>query len=199
MVIGLVSVTLIWGTFGAFAPIFAREALGLPSSQVGYLLAVQAVFNAGSRPFAGRLVDRARRRWPIVFLGVIVWSAAMVVLGHLTGFLVPAIVIAIGTPFMATAFVAIGVVFGDLSSASTRGVTMGIYGTVLFIGLSAGPLLFGPIVQGAGYAAGFTAAAGVALALGLAMAALQADSLRRRKEREPLGDSETQSPATRQA
>jgi MFS family permease len=119
---------------------------------------------------------------PIVLSGVVVWSAAMVILGHLTGFLVPAIVIAIGTPFMASAMVAIGVVFGDLSGASTRGVTMGLFGTVLFIGLSAGPLIFGPIVQGSGYAAGFTAAAAVSVCLGLVMAALQIEPLRRRSE-----------------
>jgi MFS family permease len=180
--VGLIAMTLVWGTFGAFVPIFAKESLGLQSSQVGYLLGLQAIFNAGSRPIAGRLVDRARRRWPIVLVGVVVWSIAVVVLGHQTGFLVPAIVIAIGTPFIASAFVAAGVVFGDLSAASTRGVTMGIYGTVLFLGLSAGPLLFGPIVQGYGYAAGFTACAVVAVALVLVMAAMQAEPLRRRSE-----------------
>jgi MFS family permease len=180
--VGLIAMTLVWGTFGAFIPIFAKESLGLQSSQVGYLLGLQAVFNAGSRPIAGRLVDRAQKRWPIVLVGVVVWSVVVVVLGHLSGFLVPAIVIAIGTPFIAGAFVAAGVVFGDLSAASTRGVTMGIYGTVLFLGLSAGPLLFGPIVQGYGYAAGFTACAVVAVALVLVMAAMQAEPLRRRSE-----------------
>jgi len=180
--IGLISMTLVWGTFGAFVPIFARESLGLPSFQVGLLLGLQAIFNAGSRPVAGRIVDRARRRWPIVLTGVVVWSAATIVLGHLSGFLLPAIVIAIGTPFMAAAFVAIGVVFGDLSGASTRGVTMGMYGTVLFLGLSAGPLIFGPIVQGYGYAAGFTLCAAVAVALALVMAAMQVEPLRRRSE-----------------
>jgi MFS family permease len=96
--------------------------------------------------------------------------------------LLPAIVIAIGTPFMAAAFVAAGVVFGDLSSASTRGVTMGIYGTVLFLGLSAGPLLFGPIVQAYGYAAGFTASAVVAVALVAVMAGMQVEPRKRRSE-----------------
>jgi MFS family permease len=197
--LGLVSMTLAWGTFQAFAPIFAREALALPAFQVGLLLALQSLFNAGSRPIAGRLVDSARARWPIVLTGVTVWSGAIVVLGHLSGFLAPAIVIAIGTPFIATAFVAAGVVFGDLSSASTRGVTMGVYGTVLFLGLSAGPLLFGPIVQADGYAAGFTACAVVAVLLALAMAAIQSETLRRRTARAPQSDSETQSAATRQA
>ncbi len=180
--IGLVAATLAWGTMGAFLPVFGKEALGLPSAQVGYLLALQAVVNGLSRLPGGRLVDRARQRWPIVFTGVIGWSAASVVLGHLTGFVGPAIVLAAGTPFMATAFVAMGVVFGDLSAASTRGITMGIYGTILFLGLSAGPLLFGPVVQTYGYAAGFTACAAVASALVVVMALLHAEPLRGRVE-----------------
>jgi MFS family permease len=180
--IGLVAATLGWGTIGAFLPVFGREALGLPNAQVGYLLALQAVINGLSRLPGGRLVDRARHRWPIVFTGVIGWSVASVVLGHLTGFAGPALVLAAGTPFMATAFVAMGVVFGDLSAASTRGITMGIYGTILFLGLSAGPLLFGPVVQTFGYAAGFTACAAVASALVVVMAALHAEPLRGRTE-----------------
>lgn len=178
--IGLIAATLAWGTLGAFLPVFGKEALGLPSAQVGYLLALQAVANGLARLPGGRLVDRARRRWPIVFVGVLGWSAASVVLGHLTGFAGPAIVLVIGTPFMATAFVAIGVVFADLSATSTRGVTMGTYGTILFLGLSLGPLLFGPVVQGFGYAAGFTICAVVSSLLAVVMAAFHAEPLRRR-------------------
>jgi MFS family permease len=180
--IGLVAATLVWGTIGAFLPVFGREALGLPSAQVGYLLALQAVVNGLSRLPGGRLVDRARHRWPIVFVGVLGWSAACVVLGHLTGFVGPAIVLAAATPFIATAFVAMGVVFADLSATSTRGVTMGMYGTILFLGLSAGPLVFGPVVQGYGYAAGFTACAVVASVLAVVMAAFHAEPLRPRTE-----------------
>jgi MFS family permease len=179
-VIGLVAAALAWGTVGAFLPIFGKEALRLPSAQVGLLLALQAVANGASRIPGGMLVDRARRRWPIVFVGVVVWSAAAVVLGHLTGFWAPAIVLVAATPFMATAFVAMGVVFADLSAASTRGATMGIYGTVLFLGISAGPLLFGPLVQNYGYAAGFTACSAAAVALAIVLAAFHAEPLRRR-------------------
>jgi MFS family permease len=178
--VGLVAMTLTWGTFGAFLPIFGKEGLQLQNSQVGYLLALQAVVNGASRIPAGRLVDHLRHRWPIVFVGVIVWSAATVVLVHMTGFIGPAVVLLIGTPFMATAFVVIGVVFGDLSGESTRGVTMGMYGTILFAGLSAGPLLFGPIIQTSGYVAGFTVSAAVAVLLGCVMAALEIEPLRRR-------------------
>jgi MFS family permease len=180
VVIGLVSATLAWGTVGAFLPIFGKESLGLASSQVGLLLAIQAVANGLARLPGGRLVDRAKHRWPIVFAGVMIWAVAAIVLGHLHGLWVPMVLLVIGTPFIATAYVAIGVVFGDLSAASTRGVTMGAYGTVLFLGLAAGPLVFGPIVQSFGYAAGFTSCAVVSMALALVMAAFHAEPLRRR-------------------
>lgn len=194
VVVGLVSATLVWGTFQAFAPIFAKESLGLPSAQVGYLLAIQAIFNAGTRPVAGGLVDRVRRRFWLVLVGVIGWALTLVVLGHMTGFVLPAIVIAAGTPFIATAFVSISVVFGDLSNASTRGVTMGFYGTVLFLGLSLGPLFFGPIVQGSGYAAGFSVCAIAGVLLAVLMAAMQAQ---RDTSRPLVGDSETPARAAR--
>jgi len=173
---------LVWGTVGAFLPIFGKESLGLPSAQIGLLLAVQAVANGLARLPGGRLVDRAKRRWPIVFVGVMVFSVGTIVLGHLNGFWAPLILLVITTPFLATAYVAMGVVFADLSAASTRGVTMGAYGTVLFLGLAAGPLVFGPIVQSFGYAAGFTACAVAAMALALVMAAFQSEPLRRRSE-----------------
>jgi MFS family permease len=182
VVVGLMSTTLVWGTVGAFLPIFGKEQLGLPSAQVGYMLALTAVVNGLTRIPGGRLVDRATRRWPIVFAGAVVWSICTIALSHTTGFLWPAIIIVIGTPFIATAYVAMGVVFGGLSAASTRGVTMGIYGTVLFTGLAAGPLLFGPLIQSYGYAAGFTACAAASIALALVMAAMHAEPLRRRGE-----------------
>jgi len=182
VVIGLVASTLAWGTVGAFLPIFGKESLHLTSAQIGLMLAIQAVANGLSRLPGGRLVDRARHRWPIVFVGVMVWGVAAIVLGHLSGFWAPVILLVVGTPFMATAYVAIGVVFGDLSAASTRGVTMGAYGTVLFLGFTIGPLVFGPIVQAYGYAAGFTACAVASMALALVMAALHSEPLRRRSE-----------------
>jgi MFS family permease len=191
LVIGLVAATLVWGTVGAFLPIFGKEALGLPSAQVGYLIAMQAVANGAARIPAGGLVDRLPRRWPIVFVGVITWSVATIVLGHLSGFWAPAALLIVATPFMATAYVAIGAVFGNLSAASTRGVTMGFYGTVLFLALAVGPLGFGPIVQSFGYAAGFTACAVVAIALAMLMAALQTQVFRRNTRPGSAGGSET--------
>ncbi len=180
LVLGLVGITLLWGMIGAFLPIFGKEHLGLPGAQVGYLIAIQAVANGAARIPAGGIVDRARHRWPLVFVGVLVWGAACIVLGHLDGFWPAALLLVVATPFMATAYVAIGAVFGSLSAASTRGVTMGFYGTVLFLSLAIGPLVFGPIVQDFGYAAGFTACAVVAIALAVTMAVMQTGVLAHR-------------------
>jgi len=101
----------------------------------------------------------------------------------------------IATPFMAAAYVAMGTVFGDLSATSTRGVTMGFYGTVLFLAMAGGPLVFGPIVQGFGYAAGFTACAVVSMALAVTMAAMQSEMIRRNTRRGSAGGSETRAEA----
>jgi MFS family permease len=180
LTVGLVAMAIGWGTLGAFLPVFGKEALGLPSSQVGYLLALQAIVNGTSRPFAGRLVDRARRRWPLLFAGVVAWSVTGVILGHLTGFAAPAVVLSLSTPFLATAYVTIGTAFADLSAGSTRGVAMGMFGTLNFGGLAAGPLVFGPLVQNYGYTAGFTACAVVSLVLGLVMVAMYIEPGRRR-------------------
>lgn len=197
--VGLIGVSLTWGTVGAFLPVFGKEVLGLPSAQIGYLLALQAIVNGASRIPAGRIVDGARERWRIVVVGGIVWSAAAAVLGHTTGFGVPALILVVATPFMAAAFVTIGVIFGELSKQSTRGLTMGMYGTILFAGLSAGPLGFGPIVQNVGYAAGFTACSITAVVLVLAMAPLRGRQPASWNGRAPHGDSEKPAPATRRA
>jgi len=178
--VGLVALATGWGTLGAFLPVFGKEALALPSSQVGYLLALQAIVNGTSRPFAGRLVDRVRQRWPLLLAGIIAWAITGSLLGHLSGFAEPAVLLVLCTPFMAAAYVALGTAFADLSAGSTRGVAMGVFGALNFGGLGAGPLIFGPIVQNSGYAAGFTASAVVSLVLGAVMMALHAEPRRRR-------------------
>jgi len=191
LILGLIAITLVWGMVSAFLPIYGKEGLRLPGAQVGYLIALQAVANGSARIPAGAIVDRARRRWPLVFVGTLVWAGGAIVLGHLSGFWGPAALLIVVTPFMAAAYVAIGAVFGNLSAASTRGITMGFYGTVLLGSLAVGPLAFGPIVQSFGYAAGFTTCAVVAIALALTMAAMQSETVRRNIRRGSADGSET--------
>src|SRR5207237_239307 len=73
--------------------------------------------------------------------------------------------LALSVPVLATVYLALGVVFTNLSTADTRGVAMGVYGMVLYLGLGVGPVVFGAVIERAGYLAGFTACAVTGLLL----------------------------------
>ena len=90
---------------------------------------------------------------------IAVFALGIALLPHLHGFWGPVVLLIVAVPFIATAFIAIGIVFAQLATAESRGVAMGVYSTVLFVGLGLGPAVFAPLIQGQGFAAGFTACA----------------------------------------
>lgn len=175
--VGLFGATLLWGTLQAYLPLFGKEQLRLPETQIGYMIAIQAVFNGLARIPGGRLVDRMRRRGPIVVLGLAAYAACVAVLPHLSGFWATTALLALSVPFLATVYLALGVVFANLGTLETRGVAMGVYGMVLFIGLGCGPAVFGAVMERSGYTAGFTACAAVGLLLAAATALLRSERL----------------------
>ena len=68
-------------------------------------------------------------------------------------------------PMAAIAFMAVGVIWVNMADEESRGVAMGLYATVQFLGFGLGPALFAPLMNRS-YVAGFTACAiaGVVLA-----------------------------------
>ena len=185
VIIGVFSTSILWGTFQAYLPLFGKEVLGLPGPQIGYLLAIIAIFNGLSRLPAGWIVDRAARKGTIVMVGVLAMALGLVVLPHLRGFWAPALVMSAAVPFSAAAFIAVSVTFSGLASERTRGIAMGIYGTFLYLGLGAGPALFGGLFQ-VGYVEGFTATAAFATLLVGVMAILRSEPLQRRRRVVPI-------------
>ncbi len=167
---GMLGATLLWGTLQAYLPLFGREQLRLSAVQIGYMIAIQAVANGLARVPGGRLVDRLPRRGALVAAGLAAYAASLAILPHLTGFWSATVLLALSVPVLATVYLALGVVFGNLGTAETRGVAMGLYGLVLYLGLGFGPAVFGAVMERSGYLAGFTACA----ATGLAMAGLTA-------------------------
>jgi MFS family permease len=157
-VVGAIGLSMLWGTLQGYLPVFAKEALGLPGSLIGYMLAIQAGANGLSRIAGGRLVDRLPRQWPLVVLAL----GSVFVLPHLSGFGAPAALLAFSVPFIALGYIALSVTFANLSTDANRGLVMGFYSTALFVGLGLGPAAFGPAMQ-ASYTAGFTACAATAL------------------------------------
>ena len=174
LVIALLGATVLWGTYQAYIPVFGTRSLGLDPTSVGYLLAIQAVVNGATRVPAGRLLDRLTRKGPITAAGIAGFAAGLLVLPHLAGFWVPVLLLVITVPMIATAFVAIGIVFVQMADEDSRGAAMGVYSMVLFLGLGAGPAIFA-VLMDRSYLAGFTAC-------GIAGAALAGASLLARSE-----------------
>jgi MFS family permease len=181
-VLAMFGATILWGTVQAYIPLFGKEALGLSGPAIGYLLAIQAVFNGISRVPGGRIVDGAERKGVIVAVGIFGYAVAVLVLPHLGGFWAPAILLSAAAPLLATAYIALSVTFSNLAPRNGIGVAMGLYGSLLFLGLGVGPAVFGEVMNRSGYVAGFTACGLVAIAIAVAGLLVRAyePALRRR-------------------
>jgi len=175
---GMLGATVLWGTLQAYLPVFGKEQLRLSPEQIGYMIAIQAVANGLARIPGGRIVDRLPRRGPLVAVGLGIYAVAIAVLPHVSGFWAATLLLTISVPVLATVYIALGVVFSNLSTAETRGVAMGVYGSVLYLGLGFGPAIFGTIMEHSGYLAGFTACAATGLLLAALTAALRSTRLR---------------------
>jgi MFS family permease len=163
MTVGMLGATMLWGTLQAYLALFGTEQLHLSEAMIGYMVAAQALTNGLSRLPAGRLVDRLARPGVIVVIGVAGYSLTLAILPHLSGFWAPTLLLALTVPLIATTYMAIGVAYNGMAAPQTRGVAMGLYGAVLYVGLGAGPAAFGGLMQTHGYTAGFSAAAVVGL------------------------------------
>lgn len=163
--VGMLGATVVWGTLQAYLPLFGKEQLGLPAAQIGYMVAIQAVANGLARIPGGRIVDRLPRRGLLIGVGLGAYALSLAVLPHLTGFWSATLLLAVSVPVLATVYLALGVVFANLATPDTRGVAMGLYGFVLYIGLGFGPVVFGTVMARSGYLAGFTACAVTGLLL----------------------------------
>src|SRR5439155_27051934 len=78
--VGMLGATMLWGTVQAYLPVFGKEHLGLAPTQIGYMVAIQAVANGLARIPGGRLVDRLRRRGLLAAIGLGVYAVAIAVL-----------------------------------------------------------------------------------------------------------------------
>src|SRR5215469_590350 len=157
--------TVITASAGLFVPALVLTAAAIPPSrridtgwniaaplrQITYLIAIQAVANGLTRIPGGWLVDRLPQRGPLVVVGISFYAASIALLPHVSGFWTTTAVLVASVPLLATTYLALGVVFSNLSTAETRGVAMGLYGMVLYLGLGAGPAVFGSVMEHSGY------------------------------------------------
>jgi MFS family permease len=155
----VLAVAMIWGTINGFFAIFGTQQLHLTPVEIGLLLGVSAVSNVISRPLLGSIVDRVRS--PLVVGGVGAFGAAamLLLLPHVWGFWLPALLIFAGAPFVSAGIVAGNHGFTKVAVGGGGGAMMGVYTALSMGGQGVGPPLFAPLIQHAGWLIGFTAAA----------------------------------------
>ena len=189
VLIGLMAGTMLYGTFSAYIPLFGKEQLGLPATQIGLLIGLVAVSNGLSRIFSGRLVERVRRRGPMTAASIVGFSAFIALLPWLSGFWAPAVAAAVAAPLVAITFVSVGTTFNQLAPPEARGLAAGVYSTFLNLGLTLGPALYGPLMQSSGYRAGFAACAGGSSLLAALMLLVRFQPVRRLRGAVPMPPS----------
>jgi sugar phosphate permease len=148
---------MVWGNFLAYIAVLGRTVLGLPAAQIGYLLAVQSIANGVARVPAGLIVDRFQNKLGLIAAALAIYAAGQMVLPHLTGFWLPAALLAATVPAIATGFTAIAVEFAHMARDGERGAVMGVYTSAQYLGLGLGPAIFAPLMN-RGFVVGFTVA-----------------------------------------
>lgn len=146
-----------YGAFETFLPIHALKA-GISPYGIGFLLAVQVLTLALVKPLSGSFSDRHGRR-PQILAGALLGAAAIAVLPRFEGFVSLLAVSVLFGLSLAIVTPATAAFIGDLSHRQSRGSAMGILGSVMDIGHTAGPLATGALIGALGYRAAFLAAA----------------------------------------
>ena len=157
---------ILHGTLSAFLPLYARETLGLPAWQIGWLFGLQTVTTLSTRPIIGIASDRIGRRGVIVG-GLLLCSAGVLLVSLAASFedvLLGVCVYAVGvavTSSAASAYIT------DLTHRTTYGAAHGVFGTIYDIGDASGPILGGVLVAAFGYERTFQVVAAIVFAAAL--------------------------------
>lgn len=155
---------LITGMFFTFLPLHAL-AQGITLFQIGIIFLVQALTNALIRIPFGTLSDRVSQRKYLVVAGITCVILSISGFG-LARLFYHFIIAGIGLGFgLALAFTSIGALIAETVSADLRGPAMGGYNSCLYLGMMAGSLAFGPVIEWIGYDHSFMLNGGINLAV----------------------------------
>jgi MFS family permease len=166
LAIGMVeaAVLFMYGTIEVFLPLYGLSH-GIGAFAIGVCLAAQVITLAVTKPVMGRLSDRHGRPGQIVWgalLGVVA-AACMAASANFVLLLALSILIGLSLSIVTSATSA---AVADISRCELRGSAMGVFGTVMDVGHSAGPLVSGMVVAFGGFKAAFM---GSAIILALAV------------------------------
>jgi MFS family permease len=152
------------GTLNAFLPLYGREALGLSSTELGWLFGLQTVTTLAVRPAIGLLSDRAGRRWVIV-TGLTICSVGVFSLSLTTTHAALVVAVIAYASGVATTTAATSAFVTDVTRRARYGAAHGVFGTIYDVGDALGPIVAGLLVVAVGYARMFQIMAAVALTM----------------------------------
>jgi MFS family permease len=151
------AVLFMYGTIEVFLPLYALGR-GVGAFGIGACLSAQVITLAATKPAMGRLSDRRGRRGQILW-GAALGAAACAGIAAATGFfafLLFSILVGFSLSVVTSATAA---AVADRSRCEERGSAMGLFGTIMDIGHSAGPILSGAAAALLGLRAAFVGAA----------------------------------------
>jgi len=142
-----------YGTFETFLPLYS-VSIGLNPYEVGIFLSAQVITLAASKPFMGRFSDRHGRR-PQIFAGALIGAVCIGCFSLFSSF-IPLLILSMAFGLsLSIVTSATSAYIADLSSIESRGSAMGLLGSIMDIGHTAGPLCSGVIASHFGYAKAF--------------------------------------------
>lgn len=150
-------ILFVYGIFETFVPLYAIQS-GISAVEIGLLLSVQVITLAISKPAMGRFSDRHGRP-PQIFWGAVLGAACIALFSLVSSFpglFMLSILLGLSLSILTSASSAY---IADLSSTETRGSAMGMLGSIMDIGHTAGPLIAGFVILQYGFGTAFLMAA----------------------------------------
>lgn len=145
-----------YGTFETFLPLYSLKK-GLTPYDVGIFLSAQVIALALSKPAMGKFSDRHGRQ-PQIFGGALIGAACIGAFSFFSSFF-PMLLLSMAFGLsLSVVTSATSALIADLSKRESRGSAMGLLGSVMDIGHTAGPLVSGFIAGLWGYPLAFQTA-----------------------------------------
>jgi MFS family permease len=154
------------GMLNAFVPLYGRDVLGLSTTELGWLFAMQTVTTLTVRPAIGFLSDRVGRRG-VIAAGLTICSAAVFALSQAGAANAVVIVMLVYAAGVAMTTAATSAFITDVTRRARYGAAHGVFGTIYDIGDALGPIAGGVLVMSIGYRPMFQTMAAVAFAAAL--------------------------------
>jgi len=151
------SILFMYGTIEVFLPLYALSQ-GIGTFQIGVCLSAQVMALAATKPTMGKLSDRHGRSGQIIWGALLGVAAAASIAGVASFTLLLILSVIIGLS-LAVVTSATSAAVADISRCEMRGSAMGIFGTIMDVGHSAGPIVSGVVASYLGFKSAFMGAA----------------------------------------